>query len=55
VTWLGKNGLLEKVEEVTQNVGTSERFKDVIEALPMTQWFVDVNKIIPEKNKSLLI
>lgn len=53
VAWLSKNGLLEKVEEVTQNVGTSERFKDVIEALPMTQWFVDVNKIIPEKNKSL--
>jgi len=53
VAWLEKNGLMEKIEEINQNVGTSERFKDIIEALPMTQWFVDVNKEIPGRGKSL--
>lgn len=37
-------GLLEGEEEVDQSVGTSDRFKDVIEVLPMKQWFIDVNK-----------
>jgi valyl-tRNA synthetase len=53
VEWLKKNNLLEKEEEITQSVGTSDRFGDVVEALPMTQWFVDVNKKIPSKEKSL--
>ncbi|MCK5415815.1 valine--tRNA ligase [Candidatus Parcubacteria bacterium] len=53
VRWLRKNDLLEKEEEIDQNVGTSDRYKDVVEALPMTQWFVNVNKKIPGKNKSL--
>ncbi|EKE25571.1 MAG: hypothetical protein ACD_5C00114G0004 [uncultured bacterium] len=53
VSYLKENGLLEKEEEITQNVGTSDRFGDVAEALPMTQWFIDVNKIIPSKGKSL--
>lgn len=53
VAWLDKNGLLEKIEDTIQNVGTSDRFHDVVEALPMTQWFIDVNKIIPDKNKTL--
>jgi valyl-tRNA synthetase len=53
VAWLGEKGLLEKTEEITQNVGTSDRFGDVVEALPMTQWFIDVNKIIPGRKKSL--
>lgn len=53
VEYLKKNDLLEKEEEITQNVGTSDRFGDVVEALPKTQWFVDVNKKIPGKNKSL--
>jgi len=51
--WLSENKLLEKEEDIVQNVGTSDRFGDVVEALPMTQWFVDVNKKIPNKNKSL--
>ncbi len=29
----------------------SDRFGDVAEALPMTQWFVDVNKKIPDSEK----
>lgn len=53
VAWLAENGLLEKEEEITQNVGTSDRFGDIVEALPMTQWFVDVNKVIPGRGKSL--
>jgi len=53
VNRLKENDLLEKEEDITQNVGTSDRFGDVVEALPMTQWFVDVNKEIPGKNKSL--
>ncbi len=44
VTYLEEQNLLEKVEDIVQNVGTSDRFGDVVEALPKTQWFVDVNK-----------
>lgn len=53
VTWLKEQGLLEKEEDIIQNVGTSDRFGDIVEALPMTQWFVAVNKKIPGKNKTL--
>lgn len=37
-------GLFEKEEDIVQNVGTSDRFEDVVEVLPKLQWFVDVNK-----------
>lgn len=50
---LKKNNLIEKEEEISQNVSTSDRFGDITEVLPMTQWFVDVNKNIPGKEKSL--
>lgn len=53
VNWLKENNLLEKEEEIMQNVGTSDRFGDVVEALPMTQWFVNVSKEIPGKGKTL--
>lgn len=54
VTWLSEQGLLEKEpEEIVQNVGTHSRYKDVIEVLPMTQWWLDVQKTIPSKGKSL--
>ncbi len=53
VEYLRGQNLLQKEEETVQNVGTSDRFGDVAEALPMTQWFVDVNKIIPGRGKSL--
>ncbi len=53
VHWLKDQNLLEKEEDIIQSVGTSDRFGDVVEALPMVQWFVDVNKKIPHKNKSL--
>ena len=44
VNYLRATGLLEKEEDIMQNVGTSDRFKDVVEPLPKTQWFIDVNK-----------
>ncbi|MDD2656258.1 MAG: valine--tRNA ligase [Patescibacteria group bacterium] len=44
VNYLSVEGLLEKEEDIMQNVGTSDRFKDVVEPLPKTQWFIDVNK-----------
>lgn len=53
VTWLKTNNLIEKEETITQNVGTSDRFGDIVEALPLNQWFVNVNKEIPGRGKSL--
>ncbi len=53
VNWLKQNDLLIKEEESIHSVGKSDRFGDIVEALPMRQWFVDVNKTIPGKNKSL--
>ncbi|MEI6288404.1 MAG: valine--tRNA ligase [bacterium] len=53
VAWLKANSLYISEEEITHNVGTSDRFGDVVEALPMEQWFIDVNKKIPGREKSL--
>jgi valyl-tRNA synthetase len=44
VNWLKENGLLEKEEEVEQNVSTAERTGGIIEPLPKLQWFVAVDK-----------
>lgn len=53
VSWLETNNLLEKVEDIDQNVSTSDRFKDIVEAIPMRQWFIAVNKKIPGREKTL--
>lgn len=53
VSWLREQGLIEKEEEIVQNVGTSDRFGDVLEMIPMTQWWLDVNRVIPNKGKTL--
>lgn len=54
VEWLRNEGLIEKEEEVNQNISTAERTGGIIEPLPKLQWFIDVNKKIPERgNKSL--
>lgn len=53
VEYLQKNNLLEKEEDTIQNVGTSDRFKDVVEPLPKTQWFIDVNKRFKIKDSRL--
>jgi len=51
---LKEQGLLEKEEEIEQNISVSQRTGAVIEPLPKMQWFVDVNKKIPtHDNKSL--
>ncbi len=44
VAWLKENALLEKEEEIDQNVSTAERTGGIIEPLPKVQWFIDVNK-----------
>ena len=44
VRWLNENDLLDKTEEVTQNIATAERTGGIIEPLPKEQWFIDVNK-----------
>lgn len=44
VTWIETEGLLEKVEDIKQNMSTSERTGAVVEPLPKLQWFIDVTK-----------
>ncbi len=54
VEWLRTEGLLEKEEEVTQNISTAERTGGIIEPLPKLQWFINVNKqIVDRDNKTL--
>lgn len=54
VSWLKDNSLLEKEEEITQNISTAERTGGIIEPLPKLQWFIDVNKPIKERNNKSL-
>ncbi|HYE23377.1 MAG TPA: valine--tRNA ligase [Candidatus Paceibacterota bacterium] len=44
VEWLAEEGLLEKEEEISQNISTAERTGGIIEPLPKLQWFIAVNK-----------
>jgi valyl-tRNA synthetase len=44
VAWLKAEGLLEKEEDIDQNVSTAERTGGIIEPLPKLQWFIAVNK-----------
>ncbi len=54
VEWLRSQNLLEKEEEIKQNVATAERTGGIIEPLPKLQWWIDVNKPIKEReNKTL--
>jgi valyl-tRNA synthetase len=53
VAWLEKEGLLEKTEEITQNVSTAERTGCVVEPLPKLQWFIDTNKEISLKHSEI--
>ena len=46
VNYLKDNNLLEKEEEISQNVSTAERTSGIIEPLPKLQWFIDVEKEI---------
>jgi len=44
VAWLKSEGLLEKEEDIDQNVSTAERTGGIVEPLPKLQWFIAVNK-----------
>jgi valyl-tRNA synthetase len=44
VAWLRKEDLLEKEEEILQNISTAERTGGIIEPLPKLQWWIDVEK-----------
>lgn len=54
VEWLKNEGLLEKEEDITQNVSTAERSGAIIEPLPKLQWFINVNKPIPSRDNKTL-
>ncbi|MFA5778364.1 MAG: valine--tRNA ligase [Candidatus Paceibacterota bacterium] len=54
VEWLRSQDLLEKEEEIKQNIATAERTGGIIEPLPKLQWFIDVNKPIKERNNKSL-
>jgi len=53
VAWLTEEGLLEKTEDIKQNVATAERTGGLIEPLPKLQWWVAVNKEVPGRGKTL--
>lgn len=52
VEWLRAEGLLEKEEDIVQNISTAERTGGVIEPLPKLQWFVGVNRSFTLKHCS---
>lgn len=55
VEWLKSDNLLEKEEDIDQNVATAERTGGIVEPLPKLQWFVAVNKEFEHKgNKTTL-
>ena len=54
VEWLQSEGLLEKEEDIKQNIATAERTGGIIEPLPKLQWFINVNKQIKERNNKTL-
>lgn len=53
ITWLASEGLLEKEEDIQQNIATAERTGGIIEPLPKLQWFIDVNAPVPGHGKTL--
>lgn len=50
---LKKQGLMEKEEDVGNNLSICYRCDTAIEPLPSLQWFLDVNKKIPKYGKSI--
>ncbi|MFH0928372.1 MAG: class I tRNA ligase family protein, partial [bacterium] len=53
VEYLRQNGLLLEEKDVPQALPISQRGETIVEELPMLQWFVDVNKKINGRGKSL--
>jgi valyl-tRNA synthetase len=54
VEWLQTEGLIEKEEDIVQNIPTAERTSGVIEPLPKLQWFISVNKPIASRGDKTL-
>lgn len=52
VEWLRNEGLLEKEEDIEQNISVAQRSGGVVEPMPKLQWFIDVNKefTLPHSN-----
>ncbi len=55
VEWLKAEGLLEKEEEVDQNISTAERTGGIVEPLPKLQWFIAVNKPFNRDGKEVTL
>ena len=53
VEWLKSEGLLEKEEDTKQNIATAERTGGIVEPLPKLQWWIEVNKEVPGRGKTL--
>jgi len=53
VEWLKSEGLLEKEENIKQNVSTAQRTGGIVEPLPKLQWFVAVNKSFKIQNSNI--
>lgn len=54
VEWLHSESLLEKEEDIKQNISTAERTGGIVEPLPKLQWFIDVNKPIGQRGGKTL-
>ena len=55
VEWLKSEGLLEKEEEIEQNISTAERTGGIVEPLPKLQWFIAVNKEFKKDGKTVTL
>ncbi len=53
VARLEEKGLLEKTEDYTHNIATAERTGGIIEPQIKLQWFINVNKEVPGRGKTL--
>ena len=52
---LDKLGILEKQEEITHNVGISERTNEIIEPKFSYQWFLKMNDLVKPAINSVLV
>lgn len=51
--YLEEQGLIKKIEDITHNIGICYRCGTVVETILSDQWFVNVDKKIPKRNKSI--
>jgi len=53
IEWLRSEALLEKEEDLMHSVATAERTGGLVEPLPKLQWWIEVNKEVPGRGKTL--